>query len=111
MDKKNLKQQLDFELAVTLGYSHRKRSKRIVINIKQQLYDSLVKKYHLNGRFQINKNLEEDLLLMISHTYPDDLKVEIENQFRVVGPKFIELEGPHTSFPQLVVKCFRTESK
>jgi hypothetical protein len=52
MDKKHLKQQLDFELAVALGYSQRKRTKRIAINITQQFHDNLVKKYHLNGRFR-----------------------------------------------------------
>ncbi len=111
MDKKHLKQQLDIELALALGYSQRKRTKRIAFNITQQLHDNLVEKYHLNGRFKISKDLEKSLLLMVSYTYPDALKVDIQNKFRVIKARHVELEGPHTSSPQLVVKYLRQESK
>ncbi len=111
MDKNHLKQQLDFELALALGYSQRKRTKRIAFNITQQLHDNLVEKYHLNGCFKISKDLEKSLLLMVSYTYPDALKVDIQNKFRVIKARHVELEGPHTSSPQLVVKYLRQESK
>ncbi len=113
MDFKKLRKQIDYELFVALGYSQRKSSKRLVIMITNQLFERLKKRFKLNGRFKNSQELEKAFGIDTkkSFIYPDQLKVEIEVQFRIAPCKTVDLDGPHTSFAALVLKMHRRESK
>ncbi len=113
MDFKKIKNQIDYELFVALGYSQRKVTKRIVSTITSQVFKQLKNRFKLNGRFKNSEELEKALGIdkKISYTYPDQLKVEIGLRFRVTQSKTVNLDGPHTSFPELVIYLHRKESK
>ena len=113
MDFKKLVKQIDYELFVALGYSHRKSSKRLVMMITSQLFERLKTRFKLNGRFKGSKELEKALgiITKAAYTYPDLLKVDIAFQFRITPSKNVDLDGPHTSFPAIVLKLHRKESK
>ncbi len=110
MDFKKLVKQIDYEFFVALGYSHRKSSKRLLMTITSQLFEWLKTRFKLNVRFKGSKELEKALgiITKATYTYPDLLKVDITFQFRI---KIVDLDGPHTSFPAVVLKLHRKEGK
>jgi hypothetical protein len=105
-DFKKLVKQIDYEFFVALGYSHRKSSKRLLMTITSQLFEWLKTRFKLNVRFKGSKELEKALgiITKATYTYPDLLKVDITFQFRITPSKNVDLDGPDTSFPAVVLK-------